>query len=1258
MRSHVPGIPDSTDKDSFDPARDVPDYLQRYLIVTDKPPEIYQFVSQTREHKLRLLTRRFFNQIQYGCQNPYCDAPSCLSYRKRIANAPLRPHSDVTARTLAVRCVEQYASRGRDLDRTPRRVRTKTKSRSCDFSSSDGLCQNDPIVPWYADAQEHLTKRVAAALRRQPASTQHAASRQSKSRRNDSPTSSPNQAGEESNKNGIPVRVSRRSIPFDAVIEESLRNTAEAAFEQDHPLPSVDAIRSASSQIPDLDNAFYYSSKREARGKDIINDQHDQSNVERSLRTAVQVHFQGIQSGKLSLNDLEDFTRIQLDLKEDYHHDPSWKFASKKILQDEYERLLSKHNQSPRPASPFRCNSTSNINDASTPIETSSTEDDHIYATTDSVAVDDVAATHVESTPVPLRARRAVVDPASLPQFLLMSSRLDTITTAITENPASKTSSIYKIDRHGSTVSSLSRAYTFELLPATALGWLKTCIGLDNHHDSKRKVAVDAFIDQCLFYVFTDPHRLMLSAATWNQYRQHVPLRSDKRGLPQDPAWHDQNGPLVFPKCTSISAVTRDIVGLSRTREQTASRLLSHLHQLLRCTYPLPSWLMESTTRHSHSFLENHQLAYILALCVAIAANLVEEFADQARSFDHVDCTFGMVPDATIPVLPFLDTPLSRIMTSLADVVSHRAALDIAQTARKVRSNENSRGHSKSTVANEIISILQQAQASHDSTDLSIHYAGRLVKFMLAVMLYRWDRNPVVRRTGPVSGALTLLSGLYHSRAALSLDNDSFEMAFISDGLDDVQTPSQWLEFRPDSSNLHILQFPFLLPPADLVKYFRSINLKLMKQSHENALLVYASGKAQLLLSPWRVNNVTEVLDETRAHMARYFVMTVSRERMLEDAIGQIWRRERQELTRPLKVRVGIDEGELGLDHGGVQQEFFRLIFAEAFHPQYGMFETDPTTHMTWFKPGSLEPLYKFEALGILMSLAVYNGVTIPMTMPLALYRKILGLKVKKVEHIEDGWPDLARSFRQMLDWTEGDVGEVMCRTYEFSYESFGRYVTIDMTKTQHSTTSGLPGPSADKTDPKKDNTNDISGLPNPDEAPLVTNANRKDYVKDYILHLTDKSISPQLTAFLKGLHTLLLPKALSLFPPHTLKLLFEGHPTSQPLRIADWQAATIYEDYTPSDPIIIWFWELLRNEFTQDQLRKLLEFVTASNRIPVGGWSGVRFIIQRNAAGNEWLPGSSTCYGRLFLPEYSSKEILREKLMKAIETSLGFGMV
>ena len=74
------------------------------------------------------------------------------------------------------------------------------------------------------------------------------------------------------------------------------------------------------------------------------------------------------------------------------------------------------------------------------------------------------------------------------------------------------------------------------------------------------------------------------------------------------------------------------------------------------------------------------------------------------------------------------------------------------------------------------------------------------------------------------------------------------------------------------------------------------------------------------------------------------------------------------------------------------------------------------------------------------------------------------------------------------------------------------------------------------------------------------------------------------------------------------------------------------------------------------DQKRKLLEFITASDRVPVGGMSNLQFTLQKNGVGDLHLPTSYTCFGILLLPEFSTKDVLRSKLGMALENSKGFG--
>ena len=52
-----------------------------------------------------------------------------------------------------------------------------------------------------------------------------------------------------------------------------------------------------------------------------------------------------------------------------------------------------------------------------------------------------------------------------------------------------------------------------------------------------------------------------------------------------------------------------------------------------------------------------------------------------------------------------------------------------------------------------------------------------------------------------------------------------------------------------------------------------------------------------------------------------------------------------------------------------------------------------------------------------------------------------------------------------------------------------------------------------------------------------------------------------------------------------------------------------------------------------------------------------LKLIIARNGPDSDKLPTAHTCFNVLLLPEYSSKQKLKEKLLKAIQFSSGFGL-
>ena len=408
---------------------------------------------------------------------------------------------------------------------------------------------------------------------------------------------------------------------------------------------------------------------------------------------------------------------------------------------------------------------------------------------------------------------------------------------------------------------------------------------------------------------------------------------------------------------------------------------------------------------------------------------------------------------------------------------------------------------------------------------------------------------------------------------------------------------------------------------------------------------------------------------------------------------------------------------------------------------------------MSWFHPSSPEPAYKFELLGILVSLALYNGLTLPFTFPLVMYRKLLGLHDHTLSDLEDGWPELVKGLKALRDWKDGDVEDIFMRTYVFSVDKFGatedrligqyekagdaeedqselveakkpklvrilrvtrkprkacktaaeqdeedalRYlrggrsqgVTVESTEElltsdpqlHLSYPTGLGDPTmptitseeealevlksreAEKARTETDEelciSDTSSSNPLPADAatqstPMVTNENRDQYIHDYIHQLTDKTVYNQFNAFRYGFFTCFHPKAISLFSPSALKALVEGLPD---ISVPGLERVTRYDGgYDFFHPTVRQFWSVVHS-WPQEKVRKLLEFVTASDRLPVGGVGKLIFTVQKNGVGDGRLPTSLTCFGRLLLPEYSSEETLREALDKAVENSRGFG--
>ncbi|KAF7472444.1 Hypothetical predicted protein [Marmota monax] len=178
----------------------------------------------------------------------------------------------------------------------------------------------------------------------------------------------------------------------------------------------------------------------------------------------------------------------------------------------------------------------------------------------------------------------------------------------------------------------------------------------------------------------------------------------------------------------------------------------------------------------------------------------------------------------------------------------------------------------------------------------------------------------------------------------------------------------------------------------------------------------------------------------------------------------------------------------------------------------------------------------------------------------------------------------------------------------------------------------------------------------------LVTQNNKAEYVQLVTELRMTRAIQPQINAFLQGFHMFIPPSLIQLFDEYELELLLSGMPE---IDVSDWIKNTEYTSgYEREDPVIQWFWEVVE-DITQEERVLLLQFVTGSSRVPHGGFANImggsglqNFTIAAVPYTPNLLPTSSTCINMLKLPEYPSKEILKDRLLVALHCgSYGYTM-
>jgi len=355
-----------------------------------------------------------------------------------------------------------------------------------------------------------------------------------------------------------------------------------------------------------------------------------------------------------------------------------------------------------------------------------------------------------------------------------------------------------------------------------------------------------------------------------------------------------------------------------------------------------------------------------------------------------------------------------------------------------------------------------------------------------------------------------------------------------------------------------------------------------------------------------------------------YLKLQVRRDHIVEDALVElevVVMENPQDLKKQLVVEF---EAEQGIDEGGVSKEFFQLIVEEIFNPDYGMFIYSPESQCFWFNPTSFESDAQFTLIGIVLGLAIYNNVILDLHLPSVIYRKLAGKK-GLLEDLKDFKPSVYQGLKDLLTYQGEDMEDVFVQPFQISYtDLFDTVITMDL----------------------KEGGGNL----------LVNQANKQEYVELYADFLLNKSVEKQYLALKRGFLMVTAESPLSMmFTPAELEMLVCGE---KEFDFNDLENSTEYDGgFSSTTEAVRWFWSAVHEMDLEDK-RRLLQFTTGSDRIPVGGLAKLKLIIARNGPDSERLPSAHTCFNVLLLPEYSSKEKLTDLLMKAIKECKGFGML
>ncbi|XP_050531707.1 ubiquitin-protein ligase E3B isoform X2 [Daktulosphaira vitifoliae] len=373
-------------------------------------------------------------------------------------------------------------------------------------------------------------------------------------------------------------------------------------------------------------------------------------------------------------------------------------------------------------------------------------------------------------------------------------------------------------------------------------------------------------------------------------------------------------------------------------------------------------------------------------------------------------------------------------------------------------------------------------------------------------------------------------------------------------------------------------------------------------------------------------------------------IITIRRNRIIEDGYVYVSEMSPKSFKGTIRVKFINEQGldEAGIDQDGVFKEFLEETIKKVFDPSLNLFRTTEEQRLYPSPSSNVQEnhLNLFEFVGRILGKAVYEGIVVDVPFASFFLSQLLGQTQELLYSSMDELPsldnDLYRNLTSVKHY-EGDVSELDL-TFSVVDNHLGNLITHDL----------VPGGRM------------IS----------VTNQNKINYVHLMAHYVMHTQIKTQTAAFIKGFRSVINPDWLALFSTPELQKLMSGD--NAPINLHDLRKHTqYYGGFHDSHRVILWLWDVLQKDFTENERALFLKFVTSCSKPPLLGFAHLEppFSIRCVEVGDDEdtgdtiasvirgfftirkkdpqlrLPSSSTCFNLLKLPNYQKKSILRDKL-------------